>query len=287
VSNWRQGDQKASHSPIALPEEKTMKIPGTTIYITGAAGGLGSAIAMACAKAGAHVALFDRDAEGLAALTKNLQAQPNVGKIVPVVADLSSEEGVQVGMGEALKAFDGCVEVLISNIGVLVTGSFEELSNEDWERAFTLNFLTHVWAIRAVLPYMRSQERGHIVLMGSDQGKQPDRELGAYAAAKAAVHSLVKTLARELPAPRITVNGVAPGITRTPLVMKDLMAVLKKKHQTNDPAQAEQKEVEKRDIPLGRFGEPDEVAQAVMFLIQNSFSHGIILPLDGGNVRSM
>src|SRR5437899_1613233 len=95
-SNWRQGDR--SDFPIALPEEKTMRIPGTTIYITGAAGGLGSAIAIACVKAGAHVALFDRDAQGLAALVKSLRAQPNAGKIVPIVADLSSEEGVQAGI---------------------------------------------------------------------------------------------------------------------------------------------------------------------------------------------
>jgi 3-oxoacyl-[acyl-carrier protein] reductase len=264
-----------------------MRISGTIIYITGAAGGLGSAIAMACVKAGAHVALFDRDAEGLAALVQRLRAQSNAGKIVPIVADLSSEDGVQVGVGEALRSFDGRVEVLISNIGVLITGSFEELSSEDWQRALTLNFLTHVWTIRAVLPRMQSQERGHIVLMGSDQGRQPDRELGAYAAAKAAVHSLIKTLARELGAQGITVNGIAPGVTRTPLVMKGLMAVLKKKHETDDPHLAEQKEVEDRDITLGRFGEPEEVAQAVLFLIENSFTHGGILPLDGGNVKSV
>lgn len=264
-----------------------MRISGTTIYITGAAGGLGSAIAMACVKAGAHVALFDRDAQGLDALTKSLRTQPNAGKIVPIVADLSSEEGVQTGIEEALKSFEGRVEVLISNIGVLITGSFEELSSEDWQRALTLNFLTHVWAVRAVLPRMQRQERGHIVLMGSDQGRQPDRELGAYAAAKAAVHNLVKTLARELGAQGITVNGIAPGVTRTPLVMKDLMALLKKKHQTDDPARAEQREVEERNITLGRFGEPEEVAQAVLFLIENSFTHGSILPLDGGNVKSV
>lgn len=259
-----------------------MKIHGKTIYITGAAGGLGSAIALACVKAGAHVALLDRDAESLAALATCLRAQPNAGKIIPIVADLSSEEGVQVGIGEALTAFEGRVEVLISNIGVLITGSFAELSSEDWQRAFTLNFFTHVWAIKAVLPQMVSQQHGHIVLMGSDQGKQPDRELGAYAAAKAAVHSLIKTLARELPAHGITVNGIAPGITRTPLVMKDLMALLTKRHQTNDVAQAERLEADRRDIPLGRFGEPEEIAQAVLFLIQNTFSHGSVLPLDGG-----
>ena len=208
-------------------------------------------------------------------------------KIVPIVADLGSEEGVRTGVEEAFVAFEGRVGVLISNIGVLITGSFEELSTQAWERAFTLNFFTHVWAIKAVLPHMLSQERGHILLMGSDQGKQPDRELGAYAAAKAAVHSLVKTLARELPAHGITVNGIAPGITRTPLVMKDLMALLAEKHQTTDLAQAEQREIEKRDIPLGRFGEPEEVAQAVLFLIQNSFSHGSILSLDGGNVKGL
>jgi NAD(P)-dependent dehydrogenase (short-subunit alcohol dehydrogenase family) len=134
---------------------------------------------------------------------------------------------------------------------------------------------------------MLSQERGHILLMGSDQGRQPDRELGAYAAANAAVHSLVKTLARELPAQGITVNGIAPGITRTPLVMKDLMALLTERHQMEDLAQAEQREVNKRDIPLGHFGEPEEVAQAVLFIIRNPFSHGSILPLDGGATKTV
>ncbi|HLG77697.1 MAG TPA: SDR family oxidoreductase [Ktedonobacteraceae bacterium] len=262
-----------------------MEIQGNTIYITGAAGGIGSAIAEACVKAGAHVALFDKDTEKLALLAEHLHRLSSTSQIVPVVADLATEAGVQSGIEEALAAFAGQVGVLVSNLGVLITGAFEESTLQDWQQSMALNFFTHVWAIRAVLPYMQQRHQGHIVLMGSDQGRQPDRGLGAYAAAKAAVHSLTKTLAQELPQYGITINCLAPGMTKTPLV-DALMATLAQEYGT-DVREAERQEIERRGIPLGRLGKPPEVAQAVLFLIQNSFSHGIILPLDGGNTRGM
>lgn len=273
-----------------------MEIANNIIYITAAAGGIGSAISEACIKKGAHVAIFDKDAERLALLDQKLKElalqtqqqnrRPNVGKVVSILADLATEAGVQAGMAEGLAAFDGRVGVLVSNLGVLVKKTFEELTPQDWRRAMDLNFFSHIWAIRAIFPSMQRAGQGHIVLMGSDQGKQPDRGLGAYAAAKAAVHSLVKTLAREFPQYGITINGIAPGMTRTPMVLQDLMVSYAQEFGT-DIHEAERLEIMRRDIPLGRLGEPEEVADAVLFLIGNSFSHGSILPLDGGNARGM
>lgn len=255
------------------------------VYLTAAAGGIGSAVALALVKAGAHVALFDLDKDRLISLAWQLRALPDAGQIVPIVADLSTEAGVQAAVAEALTSFAGRADTLISLMGGLVQKPFATLSTQDWERALTLNLFSHIWTVKAVLPCMQRQGHGHILLMGSDQGRQPDAGLGAYAAAKAAVHALVKVLARELPVHGITCNGIAPGMTRTPLVLEDLMVDYAGEFET-DVEEATRREIARRGIPLARLAEPEEVADAILFLIQNPFTNGLVMDLSGGNVRA-
>src|SRR5207245_4179856 len=115
-------------------------------------------------------------------------------------------------------AFGSRIDILVANVGFLIAQRFEELTAEQWQRGFALNFFTHVYACQATIPLMKKHGGGSIIFTGSDQGLQPDAGLGPYAQAKAAVHSLVKMLARELPSDGILVSAVAPGMTRTPLV---------------------------------------------------------------------
>lgn len=256
------------------------------VCLTGAAGGIASAIARQLAQAGAHLALLDIDRERLSQLATEIRAQHHPGLISEVVCDLSREQGVKEGMAQVLAPFDGHIDILINNVGVLVSKRFLDLSSEAWQHSLTINFLSHVWAAQAVLPTMVRQHRGRILFMGSDQASQPDKNLSAYAAAKAALHNLTKTLARELAPEGIFVAALAPGMTRTRLVVETLMEAYAEELGT-DPAQAIPREIERRGIPLGRLGEPEEVASAALFLLSNAFATGSILDLSGGNRRGI
>lgn len=132
-----------------------MKLLGNTISITDAARGIGCAIAAACV----HVALLDKDAEKLSLLVQKLQALPNLGRIVLVVADFATEKGVRTRIGEALAEFTRQVGVLVSNIGVLIAGTFEELTSQDWQKSMRLNFLTYICVIKAVFHTYSSVSR--------------------------------------------------------------------------------------------------------------------------------
>ncbi|HLL80385.1 MAG TPA: SDR family oxidoreductase [Ktedonobacteraceae bacterium] len=262
------------------------ELSGKVVCITGAAGGIGSAIARAFAGAGAHLALLDIDERGLSRLANELPGEQSHSITVSTaVADLSTEQGVKGGISEALAPFDGRVDILSANVGFLIAQRFEELTAEQWHRGFALNFFTHVYACQEVIPRMKRQGGGSIIFTGSDQGLQPDAGLGPYAQAKAAVHSLVKMLARELPPDGILVSAVAPGMTRTPLV-ETLMEGYAREFQT-DRKTAEKLELQRRGVPLGRLGEPEEVADAVLYLATSPFCNGTILNISGGNVRAV
>src|SRR6266567_4761180 len=225
----------------------TKELPGKVVCITGAAGGIGSAIARAFAGAGARLALLDINEQGLSRLANELRGT----HIHPVI----------------------------------VSTAVADMSTEQWQRGFALNFFTHVYACQAAIPLMKQHEGGSIIFTGSDQGLQPDAGLGPYAQAKAAMHSLVKMLARELPSDGILVSAVAPGMTRTPLVER-LMEGYAREFGT-DSKTAEKLELQRRGVPLGRLGEPEEVAEAVLYLATAPFCNGTILNISGGNVRSV
>ena len=263
----------------------TRTICGKVALITGAAGGIGQATAWTFARAGVHLALLDANEAALRRLSDALEQETAV-MVHPVIADLGTEAGVNAAIAEALTPFDDEVHLLIAAVGKLLTGTFATLSLSQWQQAFVLNFWSHVYACRAVVPRMqRHKGGGSIIVVGSDQGLQPDAGLGPYAQAKAALHSLVKTLARELPVEGITVSAVAPGMTRTPLI-EPLIARYAQEFGT-DQATAIRLELQRRGVPVARLGEPEEIAQAILLLATTPFCNGTILNISGGNVRGM
>src|SRR5437588_2023707 len=150
----------------------TKELPGKVVCITGAAGGIGSAIARACAGAGANLALLDINEEALARLANELRGTHTVS-VSTAVADLGTEQGVKSGIAEALSAFGSRIDILVANVGFLIAQRFEELTAEQWQRGFALNFFTHVYACQAVIPLMKQHGGGSIVFTGLDQGLQP------------------------------------------------------------------------------------------------------------------
>lgn len=258
-------------------------LTGQIACVTGAAGGIASAIVRQLAQAGAHLALLDVDQDRLRALVTSLREQGT--QVSMAVTDLNAEDGVKRGISQALTPFDGQVDMLVASVGSLVSGRFLDLSTEDWQRSLLINLLSHIWATQAVLPMMKQQRRGRILYIGSDQGSQPDIGLSAYAAPKAALHNLAIVLARELAPDGIMVSALAPGMTRTALVER-LMDGYAEEFGT-DRAEAERREIARRGIPLGRLGEPDEIAQLALVALQNDFLTGSIINISGGNRRSI
>ncbi|MET9632576.1 SDR family oxidoreductase [Lentzea sp. NPDC006480] len=258
-----------------------------TVLITGAANGIGASTALAFAEEGARLGLVDRDEAGLAGVA---DAVRDLGaKVAVQVADLSTAAGVSSSLTELLGELGGPADVLVNNVGQGVVKTFDELTDEDFLRTFEINFLSAVRAIRAVLPGMREQGRGSIVTNSSDLARQPEAALLDYQVSKTALVGLTKSLALA-EGPAIRVNAVAPGPVWTPLWTRpgglaDSMAKL----HDREPREAVEYEMSRRQLPLGRMGEPHEVARVITFLASDaaSFVTGSVWGVDGGTIRGM
>ena len=256
------------------------------VLITGAASGIGRATAIAFAREGAALALVDLDRAGLAKLVDELGTEV---KVATSVSDLSTRAGVESGIAEALRPHGGVVDVLVNNVGAGVWRIFDDLSDEDWDKTFQLNFFSYVRAIRVVLPTMRAARRGVIVNNASDLARQPEANPLDYSVSKAAVLSLTKALSRS-EGPHIRINAVAPGPVWTPFWTKPggFAETLGKFHKM-PPDKAVEHEMSLRQMPLKRLGTPEEVANVIVFLSSDlaSFVTGSTYGVDGGSVRSI
>jgi 3-oxoacyl-[acyl-carrier protein] reductase len=241
-------------------------LAGVTALVTGATSGIGLAIARALAAEGATVAVAARTQPDVYATAAELRG-------IPVVADLTTEEGCRTAMAAA-----GEVGVLVNNLGLRAGSSWADTGVAEMERAMAGNLYPAVRLSQLALPAMRREGWGRIVVVSSLFG----REAGgapAYNAAKAAEISFVTALAREEGRHGVTVNTVAPG------------SILFEggswhRRQQADPAGIA--EFVRRELPLGRFGTPQEVAGVVAFLCSRraSLVNGACWAVDGGQSRS-
>jgi len=257
------------------------------VLITGGGGGIGRATAQAFAREGAHIGLIDIDAEGLRDASDALAH--NGTSVATAAADLATGEGVEHGIRSACEEFDGRLDVLINNVGICQSRSFDELTDADWARTLEVNLMSYVRATRVALPIMRSGGGGCIVNNASDLARQPEMAQPDYQASKVAVLSLTKSLALS-EAPLVRVNAVAPGPIWTPLWTRPggVAETLGKLHGMPQEA-AVQHELSLRQLPLGRMGRAQEVADVFVFLASNatSFVTGSVWGVDGGSIRGL
>ena len=260
-------------------------LDGKTVFITGAANGIGRATALAFAKQGTTVGLLDIDGEQLTALASEIDAAG--GKPVVSKADLSTGDGVRAGLDELLQATGGVVDVLVNNVGSGAIRTFEQLT-DDWEKTLNLNFMSYVRATRQLLPILR-ERKGNIVNNGSDLARQPEPVPIDYSASKAAVLALTKGLARA-EGPYVRVNAVAPGPIWTPFWTKPGgFAETMGKHYDMEPQAAVEHEMKLRQLPLARLGQPEEVANVIVFLASDlaAFVTSAVWGVDGGSLRAV
>jgi NAD(P)-dependent dehydrogenase (short-subunit alcohol dehydrogenase family) len=264
-----------------------LNLGGKTVLVTGAAKGIGRATALGFAHEGCRLALVDidrADLESLVAEIKALGADAAYG-----IGDLSTANGVTSSIAEALKGYGASVDVLVNNVGSGAVRTFDQLSDEDWDKTIQLNFMSYVRATRAILPRMREKGSGVIINNASDLARQPEPVPNDYSVSKAAVLAFTKGLARS-EAPKIRVNAVAPGPIWTPFWSKpggfaDTFAAFHKM----PPKEAVEHELSLRQLPLNRLGTPEEVANVVVFLASDAASYvtSSVWGVDGGSIRSI
>ncbi|MCM8570113.1 SDR family oxidoreductase [Gramella jeungdoensis] len=243
-------------------------------FVGASSQGLGKSVAMELALEGAKVIINGRDKETLDA-TKNEIALASNKEVMAVAGDLSNTEDRKRIIAEIMDKF-GHIDILVTNTGGPPSGKFEDFEQEDWDSAYQLLLGSAVSIMRSFIPGMKEQNWGRIISITSQAVKQPVENLILSNSVRASVAGLMKTLAGELGEYNITVNNVMPGYTNTRR-LKNLMA--------KNP----DIENEKKDIPLRRFGEPEEFAAAVTFLASERASYitGVSLAVDGGWIKNI
>jgi 2-hydroxycyclohexanecarboxyl-CoA dehydrogenase len=238
--------------------------------VTGGASGIGRAIALAMGREGARVAALDLDADGAAAVAREIVAAGGEARAWAV--DVADPAGVMAVVGEVIDHW-GTVHVLVNCAGWDRPLPFVETTPEFWDKILAINLKGPIALTRAVLPAMIAQGHGKIVSIASDAGRVGSTGEAVYSAAKGGLIAFTKTIARETARHRINVNCVCPGPSDTPLFQKEFAGP--------SPRLAESL---KRVIPWGRLGTPEDIAPAVVFLASDEAGYitGQTLSVSGG-----
>lgn len=232
-----------------------LRLDNRIALVTGAAQGIGYAIATRFVQAGATVVIVDRDREATERAVVNLREMG--GQAMAAVVDITDTQTVN-RLAADTEATHGRIDILVNNAGV--TGAnlpLWEYTDEEWDRVMTVNLTAVFRMCRAVVPGMRKRKQGAIVNIASIAGKEGNPNLGPYSATKAGVIALTKSLAKEVIHDGIRVNAVAPAVIATPLLTQLTPEVLKNLTSR---------------IPMGRMGTPEEVAAVVHFLASDDAS---------------
>ena len=228
--------------------------------VTGASSGIGKETALALVAAGFEVAGTGRDTSRVTPL----------GGVTFFDLDVAGDESVTAAVGQVIERF-GRIDVLVNNAGVGSMGAAEDTSIAQDQSVFDINVFGVMRMVKEVLPHMRAQGRGRIINISSVLGFLPQPYMAAYAASKIAVEGLTREFARQWAPHGIRVNALAPGYFPT-----EMNAPM-----TADPGR---REALVGRIPLGRAGEPDDIAGVAVFLASRAAGYitGQVLPLDGG-----
>jgi len=247
-------------------QEKKMELTGKVALVTGAAQGIGKAITLLLARHGADVIVGDVNVE---------KAEETAGEVLAlgrqamaVKVDVTRLQEVEAVVEGALQKFSR-IDILINNAGIARDKLILRMSEEDWDAVVGVNLKGTFNCTKAVIKHMSKQRSGKIVNIASVVGEMGNPGQANYAASKAGVIGLTKTIAREFAQRGINVNAIAPGYIQTPMT---------------DALPEKAKEELRRMIPMERLGQPEDVAQAVLFLVSEASSYitGHILKVNGG-----
>jgi len=244
-----------------------MSLSNRVAIVTGSGRGIGRAIALRLAEAGANVVVNDiGDAEPVEAVVREIKAMGR--QALPILADVSSASDVDRLVAAATSAY-GRIDILVNNAGIARDQLLLRMTEEDWDRVLAVNLKSVFLGTRAVLRHMVKQRWGRIISIASIVGIVGNPGQANYASAKAGIIGFTRTIAKEVASRGITVNAIAPGFIDTEMTQR---------------LKEEWKEELKKRIPLGYFGSPRDVAEAVAFLAgeEAGYITGHVLAVDGG-----
>ena len=251
-------------------------------FVAGSSRGLGFATALTLAREGCKVAVNSREEEKAHAAAKKITNETGT-QAYGFGGDVSDASAADVLIKSAVDELGG-LDILITNAGGPPSGSFEIFDDAIWQKAVDTSFLSHVRLIRAALPYLRKSDSPSVLTMTSYTVKQPIPNLVLSNSIRTATVGLTKSLALELGKENIRFNSIMPGWTQTERVV-ELMTFRAK---TNNTTVEEEIVKQTAEIPLGRMGQPQEFANAAVFLVSPaaSFIHGVTLAVDGGIIKA-
>jgi len=243
-----------------------MKLEGRVAFVTGAAQGIGRAIALTLAEDGAALALGDLNLEKLEATAREVESLGR--KALALHLDVSSSDSVQAAVTKVLETW-GKIEILVNNAGITKDNLILRMKREDWDAVLSVNLSGAFHCIRTVLPGMVKQRYGRIVNIASVVAQSGNPGQANYIASKAGVIGLTKAVASEVGSRNITVNAIAPGFIATAMTEK-LPEAVRERMLTL--------------IPLGRMGTDRDVAGGVRFLVSEEAGYitGHVLNINGG-----
>lgn len=249
-----------------------MKLKGKTAFVTGAARGIGRAIALTLAREGAQVAVADVLEAEANRVRGEIEAHGVKGLALGV--NLTKRAEVTGAIEQTIGQF-GQLDIVVNNAGWDKMEMFLDSEEPTWDKIIAINFKAILYVCKAALPHMAERNTGRIINIASDAGRVGSMGESVYAGTKGAIIAFSKTIAREMARHKVTVNVVCPGLTETPL----LQGI-----REQSPKTAKVIEAITRAIPLGRVGTPQDIAEAVTFLASPAaeFITGQTLSVSGG-----
>ena len=243
-----------------------MRLQGKVALITGFGSGLGQAIAVLFAKEGARVVGLSRRQE---AGEKTIERINSVGgEAVFVSGDVRSETEVQAAVAKVISSF-GALDIVVNSAGIRITGTATDISKEDWDAVLGTNLTGTFLVSRAAIPELRRRGGGCIINISAISGIHGTPGRVAYSASKGGVVNLTEAMALDHASEQIRVNCICPGPTETPM--------------TTVTSPEQRVRMDKR-VPIGRIGQPEDIAEAALYLASDAARQvtGAILPVDGG-----